>query len=103
MTFKKGEIPKGAKPWKKGQTGNPNGQPRKLPGLDKILADVLGKEKDGKTAVEEIIEALEKQAKKGNIRAAEVLMDRAYGKSVEKLEHIFNQPLKIGYGPDNEE
>ena len=34
--------------FKKGQTGNPNGRPRKLPELDKLLADVLGEEKDTK-------------------------------------------------------
>ena len=28
-------------PFKKGQSGNPNGRPKKLPEIDKLLADVL--------------------------------------------------------------
>jgi hypothetical protein len=86
MPFKKGETPKGAKPFKKGQSGNPNGQPRKLPALDKLLANVLGEEKDGVTQAEEILKALQKQAKSGNVRAAEVLLERAYGKSKQQHE-----------------
>jgi hypothetical protein len=67
--------------FKKGQTGNPNGRPRKLPELDKLLADVLGEEKDGITAGEAILKALRAKATKGDVRAAEVLLDRAYGKA----------------------
>jgi hypothetical protein len=86
MPFKKGETPKGAKPFQKGQSGNPNGQPRKLPALDKLLANVLGEEKDGVTQAEEILKALQKQAKSGNVRAAEVLLERAYGKNKQQHE-----------------
>jgi len=28
--------------WKKGETGNPNGRPKKLPALDLIMANVMG-------------------------------------------------------------
>ena len=66
--------------FKKGQTGNPNGRPRKLPALDKLMADVLGEEKDGITAAEAILKALRARATKGDVRASEVLLDRAYGK-----------------------
>ena len=55
--------------FKKGQTGNPNGRPRKLPELDKLLADVLGEEKDGITAGEAILKALRAKASKGDVRA----------------------------------
>ncbi len=79
MTFKKGEIPKGAKPFKPGQSGNPNGQPRKLPKLEILLADVLGEEKNGETAAMAILKALRKKAATGDIRAAEVLLNRGYG------------------------
>ena len=57
--------------FKKGQTGNPNGRPRKLPELDKLLADVLGEEKDGVTAGEAILKAIRARAAKGDVRAAE--------------------------------
>lgn len=72
--------------FKKGQSGNPNGRPRKLPALDKLLANVLGAEKDGITEAERILMALQKEANKGNVRAAEVLLERAYGKSKQQHE-----------------
>lgn len=66
---------------KKGETLNPNGRPKKLPELDKLLADVLGEEKDGVTAAEDILKALRMKAEKGDVRAIEVMLDRAYGKA----------------------
>ena len=72
--------------FKKGQSGNPNGRPRKLPALDKLMADVLGEEKDGITAGEAILKALRAKATKGDVRAAEVLLDRAYGKPKQTQE-----------------
>jgi len=93
--------------FKKGQTGNPNGRPKKLPELDKLLADVLGEEKDGLTAAEAILKALRLKATKGDVRAAEVLLDRAYGKASQKIEnHIkTDTPLVITLTDDkpNEE
>lgn len=73
--------------FKKGQTGNPNGRPKKLPELDKLLASVLGEEKDGLTAGEAILKKLRQMAVSGNVRAAEILLDRAYGKSKQPMEH----------------
>ena len=83
--------------FKKGQTGNPNGRPRKLPQLDKLLADVLGEEKDGITAGEAILKALRAKATKGDVRAAEVLLDRAYGKAKQTMDTNVNmlEPLVI--------
>jgi len=74
-------IPPEHSKFKKGESGNPNGRPKKLPEIAVLLANVLGKEgKDGLTAAEEILMALHARAKKGDTRAAEVLLDRAYGK-----------------------
>ena len=73
--------------FKKGQTGNPNGRPRKLPELDDLLANVLGEEKDGMTAAEAILKALRMKAAKGDVRAAEVLLDRGYGKAKQYIEN----------------
>ena len=81
MSFKKGVTPPGAKPFKKGQSGNPKGRPCKIPRLDKLLAEVLGEDKDGITAAKAILMALRAKATKGDVRAAEVLLDRAYGKA----------------------
>lgn len=79
--------PENLKPFKKGESGNPNGRPRKLPELDKLMADVLGEEKDGKTAAEAILAALRAKAAKGDIRAAEVLLNRGYGMPQQKVQH----------------
>lgn len=76
----------GLKPFKKGQTGNPKGRPRKLPELDKLLADVLGDEKEGVTAAESILKMLRMKAARGDIRAAEILLDRAYGKAKQTVD-----------------
>ena len=90
-------FPHDGKKFKKGQTGNPNGQPRKLPALDKLMADVLGEEKDGITAGEAILKALRAKATKGDVRAAEVLLDRAYGKAKQTMDANVNmlEPLVI--------
>jgi hypothetical protein len=83
--------------WKKGESGNPNGRPRKLPELDKLLADVLGEEKDGITAGEVILKAIRAKAAKGDVRAAELLLDRAYGKPKQSIENNISslEPMVI--------
>jgi hypothetical protein len=74
--------------FKKGTTGNPKGRPKKIPELRELLANVLGDEKDGKSAAEAILMALRNKAIKGDVRAAELLLDRAYG----KVKDIDNRP-----------
>lgn len=67
--------------FKPGQSGNPNGRPKKLPELDKLLADLLGEPSDdGLTAADSILKAMYKRALKGDTKAAELLLNRAYGK-----------------------
>lgn len=66
--------------WVKGQSGNPNGRPKKLPDLEALLISVLGDIKDDKSAMEAILMTLRAKAVKGDIRAVEVLLERAYGK-----------------------
>lgn len=66
--------------WVKGQSGNPKGRPKKLPGLDELLAKTLGTIKGGHTEAENILLAMIKAAKKGDVRAAELLIERGYGK-----------------------
>lgn len=76
----------GLKKWQKGQSGNPKGRVKKIPELEKLLADILSEEKNGLSAAEMIIKTLVIQAAKGNIRAAEVLLDRAYGKAKQDIK-----------------
>jgi len=81
---------------KSGNTKNV-GRP-KLPELHTLLANVLGKEgKEGLTAAEEILNALHAKAKKGDTRAAELLLDRAYGKPKQTVDQNLKttEPLVI--------
>lgn len=73
-------------PAKKGEVRNPKGRPTKLPDLQILLAGVLGEEKAGKTAAYKILVALRARAYKGDVRAAEVLLDRAWGKVKQGVE-----------------
>jgi hypothetical protein len=85
------------KSWKKGQSGNPKGRPKKLPHLEELLADILGEDKEGITAAEAILRALRAKATKGDIRAAEVLLERAYGKAKQGIEltGANSEPIQI--------
>jgi hypothetical protein len=70
---------------KRFKNGNPGGGRPKLPDFDTIIAKVLSEEKDGMTAAEHILLKLRKQAESGNQRAAEYLLDRAYGKPRQQI------------------
>ena len=78
-------FPHDGKKFKKGQSGNPKGQPKKIPELNILLAEVLGEEKDGIAAAKAILMALRAKATKGDVRAAELLFNRAYGKAQESI------------------
>lgn len=75
------------KPFKPGQSGNPNGRPRKLPQIDKLIAEILGEDESGSSEAQLILSALVKRAKKGDTRAAEIILERAYGKAKQPIEH----------------
>lgn len=76
-------------PFKKGfdPRRNVKGHPPKIPALDTLLAEVLSEEKDGVSAAKAILMALRARASKGDVRAAEALLDRAYGKSAQIVDH----------------
>jgi len=71
---------------------NRKGAPKKLPALDVLIAEVLGT--DGKTIsdAEKILRALVVKALKGDVRAAELLLDRGYGKILQKIAADINIP-----------
>jgi hypothetical protein len=75
--------------FKKGQSGNPKGRP-KMPDLREAVAKVLSEEKDGMQAVEAVLKALRAKAVKGDVRAAAELLDRAYGKAKQAIDHTTN-------------
>lgn len=75
--------------FKPGQTGNPAGRPKKLklPPLDEVLGNVLNQaDANGKTKAEMVLDKLMELALKGDVRAAEMLLDRGYGKPKQSLE-----------------
>lgn len=83
--------------FKPGQSGNPNGRPKKLPRLDDLLSEIMGEEKDGITAAEAILKRLRHMATQGNIKAAEMLLDRSYGKAKQPIEHTGKDGAPIEY------
>jgi len=87
---RKGGVPENLRPCKPGETHNPKGRPKKLPKLDDLMADILGEEKDGITAARAILMAIRAKASKGDIRAAEVLFDRGYGKAKQHTDITTN-------------
>lgn len=97
--MKRGENIENLKPFEKGQSGNPAGRPKKLPELDKLLADVLGEEKDGISAADAILKKLRQMATQGNLRAAEILLDRAYGKPKQTIEQTGKNgdPINVNF------
>jgi len=80
----KGKPPKD-KQFKPGQSGNPAGRPKKLPELDQLLADVFGGDE-----MEQILRAMYTRALKGDTRAAEIILNRGYGKSQDKVDITTN-------------
>jgi hypothetical protein len=65
---------------------NRKGRP-KLPDLKEAMAKLLNEEKDGKTALDAILAALRAKAAKGDVRAAQELLDRGFGRSKQTIEH----------------
>ena len=87
---------KNLKPFKKGDARiNRKGAPKKLPELDVLLANLLGDEKNGMTAATAILQAMFAKALKGDVRAAELLMDRAYGKAKQTIDGEIKTPMEF--------
>lgn len=89
----KNAIPPRHTQFKEGQSGNPAGRPKKLPEINRLLANVLGEEKDGITAADAILKKLRQMATQGNLRAAEILLDRAYGKPKQTIANDPENPF----------
>lgn len=87
MPFEPGQMPEGAKPFKKNDPRiNRAGRP-KLPDISEALEKVLNEEKDGLKALDAVLKALRNKAIKGDVRAIQELLDRAYGKSKQSIDH----------------
>ena len=84
-------------PWKKGQSGNPNGRPRH----DRCITDLLklkGEEveSDGKTKLQAVIDRLYMKAQEGDLKAIDMIFDRQEGKAAQKLE-VEDTTLPTGF------
>jgi hypothetical protein len=82
----------GLRPWKPGQSGNPNGRPRRKPlteELERLLDEIDPTDKKHRrTFRKRIVEALAFQViKKGNVAAFTEIADRVEGKVAQRQEH----------------
>ena len=68
------------------QNINRKGRP-KMPDISDAIAKILNEEKDGLQALDAILKALRNKAIKGDVRAAQEILDRAFGKSKQHIEH----------------
>lgn len=82
---RKGGTPENLIPPVKGERRNPNGRP-KLPDIKVLLEEVLGEQKDGMTAAEALMKKLRSMGAAGNLKAIEMLLDRAYGKPKQTID-----------------
>lgn len=94
-------------PFKKGKSGNParqfskenqpliKGRKRELPDLKDILSKVLGNEINDISVAEAIIMMLAKKAVNGDLKAADMVLDRSYGKPTQVIENTGEQPMTI--------
>lgn len=75
--------PSSLKPFKKGsdERRNLKGRP-KLPDLADLIIEEVGDK-----GYREVITALLKQAKKGNVKAIQEILDRGYGKAPQRHDH----------------
>jgi hypothetical protein len=92
--------------FKKGVSGNPKGRP-KMPDLKEAMTLLLADEKNGKTALDAVLARLRQMAIDGNLKAAEILLDRAYGKPKQSIDHTtggneFKTPATIVFVKDED-
>jgi hypothetical protein len=72
-------------PWRKGQSGNPKGRPP-LPDIREALAGVLAEPVEGLPSLLAILRTIRDRAVAGDVRAAELLLDRAFGRAAQSVD-----------------
>lgn len=82
------------------KTGGKNpkaGRPRKIPELQTLLAEVMGEESNGITAMEALVKRIRQKAIAGDLRAAELLLKYSYGLPNVKIEHSTDNNTAAGF------
>lgn len=97
MPFKKGETPIGAKPFVKGQSGNPAGREKGVKTRATVARNWLAVAQTLKNPITNITESMSqedimtlsliKEAREGNVNAYKALMDSAYGAPKQEVDH----------------
>ena len=108
MAKKRGQPKEVLKPFKKNDPRiNRKGRPPVLPDLKEAIAKLLSQEEGDTNRLEHILNALYKKAIKGDVRAAQELMDRGFGKSQQFVDLTSKgekfPTIKIGYKPNEED
>ena len=92
------------KPFKKGDDPRRNTTGlNKMPDLSEAIAKILNEEKDGKTALEAILAALRAKAAKGDVRAAQELLDRGFGKATQFIDFGITKEAVQNIFPSDDE
>lgn len=95
MPFKKGKSGNPAKQFSKDYQPATRGPKRQLPDLKELVAKVLGNEINDVTVAEAILLMLAKKSLGGDLKAADMILDRSYGKPTQVVENTGEQPLTI--------
>lgn len=82
------------KPWKPGQSGNPNGRPPKGQALTDLMREMMEENPNIKKA---IMAKLMEGAAKGDIAFIREVLDRIEGKPIQKNENKIVTDLQLGY------
>jgi ribosomal 50S subunit-associated protein YjgA (DUF615 family) len=108
MPFEKGKIPKGAKPFKKGESGNPTGKPKgvehsstrlkRLLELTQDLKNPVTGETESFSVAEQMDLALIIKARKGDVLAYREILDRLEGKAKQSTD-ITTKGEKLNQSP----
>lgn len=83
MSYKK---PPKSKRFKPGQSGNPKGRLKGIPELRTILIEEFGSVEGMKSKLNNVFAALYKRSLRGDPKAAQLLIDRVWGKAPDKIE-----------------
>ena len=86
------------RPFKPGQSGNPNGRPRKeftIPHLLRVSSELPVSDNDKRTRMQAVIDMAWKQAQRGNKDARQWLSDRMEGRPTQAIELTEYEPDSI--------